>query len=103
MRKILTTIVLAASALTVQANPYYHHGHRGGHYSGGGNWVAPLVIGGIAGYVLSRPQPVIVQQPTVVAPSGTVYTPMGGEAVYQYQNIYFADCSCYKQVLVKIQ
>jgi hypothetical protein len=102
MRKILTTIVLAASALTAQANPYYHHGHRGG-YHGGGNWVAPLVIGGIAGYVLSRPQPVIVQQPTVVAPSGTVYTPMGSEAVYQYQNIYFADCSCYKQVLVKIQ
>jgi hypothetical protein len=101
MRKILTTIVLAASALTAQADPYHHHGHRGGYYAGG-NWVAPLVIGGIAGYALSRPQPVVVQQPPVILQQPTPM-PVYGQPVYQYQSIWFDDCSCYKSVLVKIQ
>jgi hypothetical protein len=99
MRKILTTIVLAASALTAQANPHHPHGHRGGWHSGG-NWVAPLVIGGIAGYALSRPQPVVVQQPPVILQQPV---PAYGQPVYQYQSVWFDDCSCYKSVLVKIQ
>lgn len=101
MRKILTTIVLAASALTAQADPY-HHGYRGGYYVGGyNNWVAPLIIGGVAGYALSRPQPVVVQQPPVIVQQPTM--PVYGQPVYQYQSIWFDDCSCYKSVLVKIQ
>jgi hypothetical protein len=100
MRKILTTIVLAASALTAQADPYHHHGYRGGYY-GGNNWVAPLIIGGVAGYALSRPQPVVVQQPPVIVQQTPM--PVYGQPVYQYQSIWFDDCSCYKSVLVKIQ
>jgi len=101
MRKILTTIVLAASALTAQADPYHHHGYRGGYY-GGGNWVAPLIIGGVAGYALSRPQPVVVQQPPIIVQQPQP-VPTYGQPVYQYQSIWFDDCSCYKTVLVKIQ
>ena len=100
MRKILTTIVLAASALTAQADPY-HHGYRGGYYVGGyNNWVAPLIIGGVAGYALSRPQPVVVQQPPVIVQQPTM--PVYGQPVNQYQSMWFDDCSCYKSVLVKI-
>lgn len=41
------------------------------------DWVAPLIIGGIAGAVIAnhnQPQPVIVQQPVVVQQSVTVCT-----------------------------
>lgn len=101
MRKILTTLVLCALAVTAQADPY-RHGHH--HHGGGWGWVAPALISGAVVYSITRP-PVVVQQPPVVvqSPSGTVYTPSGVTPVYQYQSIWFDDCSCYKQVLVKIQ
>lgn len=41
----------------------HHHYHR--HH--GGQWVAPLIIGGVIGYAVTRnPDPVIVQQPPVI-------------------------------------
>lgn len=75
MKKILITLVLAAATIPAFAqhwhNGYRHHGHP--VYYGGGNWVAPLIIGGVVGAVIAnRPtqaetvvvqqQPVIVQQ-----------------------------------------
>ena len=38
----------------------HHHAHRGGW-----GWVAPAVIGGAVVYGLTRPAPVIVQQPPI--------------------------------------
>jgi hypothetical protein len=75
MKKILVTFILAAAAVPALAQHYHggyrHHGHP--VYYGGGNWVAPLIIGGVVGAAIAnRPvqaetvivqrQPVIVQQ-----------------------------------------
>jgi hypothetical protein len=101
MRKIFTTLLLSATALSVHANGHgWNH-----HHHGGSNWVGPAIIGGLITYAITRPQ-VVVQQPPVIvqqtAPSGTIYAPLG-QPVYQYQNIWFDDCSCYRQVLVRLQ
>jgi len=64
MKKIL--LALAVLAITGTANAqWHHHGYYRG-YGCGGCWVAPAVIGGVIGYELSHPAPVIVQQPPVI-------------------------------------
>ena len=63
-------IALSLLALAVSAQAQQHHHHRGG------NWVAPVIVGGVIGYALTRnynepvynygyipPPPVVVQQP----------------------------------------
>jgi hypothetical protein len=67
-------IILALSLLAVlgTANAQWHHGHH--HYGPrviyrDSNWVAPLILGGIAGAVIAnnrQPDTVVVQQPPVV-------------------------------------
>jgi hypothetical protein len=74
MKKIL--LALSLFALVGTANAQWHH-HHGGHYRGGyygsGNWVAPLIIGGVIGYEINRAnQQVIVQQPPVIVQSQPV-------------------------------
>ena len=68
MKKVLAVAVLALATMPSMAQ-WHHHGYggyRGGYYGGGG-WVAPLILGGIAGAVIARESaPVIVQQPPVV-------------------------------------
>ncbi len=67
MKKLIT---LALLTLAVTAQAQHHHRH------GGGNWIAPVVVGGVIGYALTRnyyepvynygyvpPPPVVVQQP----------------------------------------
>jgi len=69
MKKIL--IALSLFAVVGTANAQWHH--HGGYY-GGGNWMAPLIIGGIAGAVIAREsQPVIVQQQPVYVQPQSVY------------------------------
>ena len=68
MKKLLLALSLFAVIGTADAQWHHHHGgyYRGGCYNCGGNWVAPLIIGGIAGAVIAREsQPVVVQQPPV--------------------------------------
>ena len=90
MKKILITFILAATAVPALAQ-HYHGGHR--HpgppvYYGGGNWVAPLIIGGVVGAAIAnRPvqaetvivqrQPVIVQQQENCTPWKEIQTPDG--------------------------
>ena len=96
--KLLQTIILASLILvggTSQANPNYHHHH--GYYSQSG-WVAPLVIGGVLGYAITRPQPVIIQTPPVY-PNPQPTVPYG----YHYESILDANCNCYRLVLVQNQ
>lgn len=73
MKKIF--LVLAMLAATASASAQWHH--HGGYYRGGGyyggNWIAPAIIGGVIGYELSRPAPVIVQQPQVIVQQPPVY------------------------------
>ena len=90
--KLLHTITLASLILasgTSQANPNHwnHNGQNRGYYNRS-DWVAPLVIGGVLGYVITRQQPVIVQQPTVAYG-------------YHYEQILDANCNCYRLVLVQ--
>ena len=97
--KLLQTITLASLIMVSgasQANPYYHHHHRG-YYNPYG-WVAPLVIGGVVGYAITRPQPVVIQQP--LQPS--IYQPQAPYG-YHYESILDANCNCYRLVLVQNQ
>jgi hypothetical protein len=100
---VSTTLIASPISHAEEFRGVYRGGY--GHYHGGGGagWIAPLVIGGVAGYVLAQPrqQTVIVQQPQVVQPLPS-YVPANGEPIYQYQNIYDANCSCYQRVLVQI-
>ena len=69
MKRILaiSTLVLASvPAMAQYHGPRYYHHHHGHHRSGG--WVTPLLLGGVVGYALTRPDPVIVQPPPVVVP-----------------------------------
>ena len=67
--KKLITLSLLALAVSAQAQHHHHHRH-------GGNWIAPVIVGGVIGYALTRnysepvynygyvpPPTVIVQQP----------------------------------------
>ena len=69
MKKLFIALVLACATLPVLAQ---HHGHGFRHHNhhyrhpGYGGWVAPLIIGGAIGYTLTRPEPVIIQQPVYI-------------------------------------
>ena len=71
----------------------HHHGHPGR-----GDWVAPLVIGGVIGYAITQAnRPVIVQPtPTVIYPNNLPPVPVG----YHYEQLLDANCNCYRWVLV---
>ncbi len=113
MKKLILAVALLATSTVALADrdDFRGRGYRGYrevheyHHGGGGDWIAPLVIGGVAGYVISqstqpRQQTVIVQQPQYQPlPS---YVPANPEPIYQYQDTYFSDCGCYKRILVQI-
>ena len=73
MRHPLFSVVLALSlgTATTPVKAQHHHGmrhfdhHRHDHRGSNWGWVAPAVIGGAVVYGLTRPAPVIVQQPPV--------------------------------------
>jgi len=73
MKKLFITLALIGATLPALAqhhgygirHNHHHHGHHRGYHSGP-NWVAPLVIGGVVTYALTRPDPVVVQQPIII-------------------------------------
>jgi len=76
MKKIILSLLLLVVAGTASAQ--WHHHHRG--YGPtviyrDSNWVAPLIIGGIAGAVIAnqQQQPTVVQQPPVYVQNPPVY------------------------------
>lgn len=75
---------LLTFAGNVLAGPY-HHGHRHHHqrhwhHPHAHNWIVPALITGAVVYAATRPDPVIVQQPTLILQpnqviiDGVVYT-----------------------------
>ena len=68
MKKILASLSLVLATSACANGPHGHH-HGGNRYYGG-SWVAPALIGGVVGYVISQPRTVVVQQqpPVVVQP-----------------------------------
>ena len=77
MKRILTVAVLILASVPAMAQyhgPRYNHHHHHGYHRGGG-WVAPLVLGGVVGYALTRSDPVVVQPaPVIVPPPPVVYS-----------------------------
>ena len=86
-----------ASILAMSALLAYSQGaeaHEGFHYRGGCcyrggygmGWVAPAVIGGVIGYEIARPAPVVVQQPPVIytQPQPVIQAPPQG---YHWQEM----------------
>jgi hypothetical protein len=97
MKRLAVTAIASLILVTgtSQANPRFHHGHHhGAHHA---EWIAPLVIGSVVTYALTRPapQPVIVQQPQQVYPN-IPPAPYG----FHYENVLDANCNCYRLVLV---
>lgn len=86
MKKLALVLGLICVTNVAMADGYRHHGHHGG------NWVAPIIIGGVIGYEISRhnqPQPVIVQQPVYVQ-----QVPVPAPYVVQYQN-----CTVWREIV----
>lgn len=72
MKKLLTILLLTASA-TAMAHGPHGYGHWRHHHSNNWNWVVPAVVGGVVVYEMTRPPvvvqptpPVVVQQPVVI-------------------------------------
>ena len=73
MKKFLVLVTLMFISVAASAQ-YRHWGHRyHGPYYGGGGWVAPVLIGGVIGYELSKSNnTVVVQQPSIVVEQAPV-------------------------------
>lgn len=89
MKKVLAVSLLCLASVPAMAQHrghghyatgvphHYHHHHHHRHH--GGQWVAPLIIGGVIGYAITRNNetvvvqqpPIIVQQPTVISNNPT--------------------------------
>ncbi len=69
MKKVLAILLLAAASSTAFAQHgghRWHHGHHRHWHHDHGRWIVPAIIGGAVVYAATRPDPVIVQQPTIV-------------------------------------
>jgi len=86
MKKLLLTSLLAF-AMPVMAQ--HHHGmrHFDHHRQSNWGWVAPAVIGGAVVYGLTRPAPVIIQQPPVYVQQPEIIVIDGVTYIKQYQII----------------
>ena len=106
MKKVLLALSLVLLAGSASAHGFYgYHGccYRGGY---GGGWVAPAIIGGVNGYEIAHPAPVvvqppvIVQQPPVVVQQSTYQAPPPG---YHWQDMIDPQTNTHKIVLVPNQ
>ena len=99
MKRLLSAMIatLVFASGSSYAHPEYGRGHHHGH-PGRGDWVAPLVLGGVIGYAITQAnRPVIVQPtPTVIYPNNLPPVPVG----YHYEQLLDANCNCYRWVLV---
>lgn len=102
MRKITALVLAATMAIASTGAMAQHHGHHG---HGGSNWVAPLIIGGVIGAVITsnRPtytQPVVIyQDPPVVYQQQPVYN---YRPMYKMVDVYIPECNCTRTVQVQI-
>ena len=76
MKKVLAIAVLTLAQLPAMAQ-YRYHGHHNYYHDNSGRWLAPLIVGGVVGYAISRnsssnTEQVIVQQPVAIEPGAVV-------------------------------
>ncbi len=81
MKKLLVVLLLTVSTgAFAQHHGFKHKHHHNRHWHHNHSWVLPAVIGGAVVYAATRPDPVIVQQPTIVLQpnqvilDGVIYT-----------------------------
>ena len=98
MKKILVALSLLALTGTAMAQHWnhhwnHHHRHHGYIHGGGnGNWVAPLIIGGVVGAAIAnnrRHETVVLQQPPVYVHRQAVCT--------EWKEIMNVDGTIYKE------
>lgn len=96
MKRLAITLIASLMLVTgtSQANPRHHHGHHHGAHRA--DWIAPLVIGSVVTYALTRPAP----QPVIVQPQQVYPNIPPAPYGYHYENILDANCNCYRLVLV---
>jgi len=94
-----TVLALSLGTATTPVVAQHHHGmrhfdhhrhnhHRHDHHRGSNwGWVAPAVIGGAVVYGLTRPAPLIVQQPPVYIQQPEIVVIDGIAYIKQYQII----------------
>lgn len=104
MKKLIAILALVSTSAFAQ-----HHNYN--HYRGGGNWVAPLIVGGVITYAITRNQlqsepPVIVQQPVYNNPSMVYNLPsapyVGAVPLYERRSQFDSRCNCYVVVYNQI-
>lgn len=108
MKKVQPWAAVITAAILLVSNVYAGGHERGGRYEPSRHvkmsnhyhhtdWVVPMVIGGVLGYVLSEPRRETVTY-IQSAPAPIVYAP---QPIYQEQWVYFSDCDCQRKVLVR--
>lgn len=76
MKKVLAVLLLTLITLPAMAQWHHHRPYYGPTVIYRDNWVAPLILGGIAGAVIANSRQadtVVVQQPPVVVQNPPVY------------------------------
>ena len=96
MKRLAITLIASLMLVTgtSQANPRHHHGHHHGAHRA--DWIAPLVIGSVVTYALTRPAP----QPVIVQPQQVYPNIPPAPYGFHYENVLDANCNCYRLVLV---
>jgi len=114
MKTVQTMGAVLGAVMIFSVSAYAGHGemNRGGRYdpprhvkmgypSHRNNWVVPLMVGGVLGYVLSEPRRETVTY-TSTGRVPVVY-PAQPQPVYEERWVYFSDCDCQRRVLVEIR
>jgi len=109
MKKVQPWGAVITAAVLLVSSAYAGGHERGGRYEPvrhvkmsnhhHTDWVVPMVIGGVLGYVLSEPRRDSVTY-IQSAPAPIVYAP---QPIYQEQWVYFSDCDCQRKVLVRVR
>lgn len=111
MKTIRSVSAVVSAVMILSASAFAHDHGRGGYYAPRhvevyhhGNWIIPLMVGGVLGYALSEPRRETVTYVQPVQPQVIYQTPMyQTQPIYQEQWIYFSDCDCQRKVLVPIR
>lgn len=74
MKKFIAFLLLAVSSTVFAQHGGHHNRHHNWHnkhhwhhkHYDHSRWIVPAIIGGAVVYAATRPEPVIVQQPTII-------------------------------------
>lgn len=109
MKRILFAIALLTTVGTAQAQhrhhgyyatgpmPHHYHHHHGRHVDRTAPLLGAMVVGGLVGYAVSRPQPVVVERPVYVERPTTVYVEQSQPVCSQWREVQYSDGRIYRE------